>query len=517
MPHQIGYVDNTGGVLAHYKMLETIKDFASLNGWSVLRYDTAPANRELILKGAGLSGTEEIFVGFRTYQDANADYYNLLAGVFTGYVAGNSFDTQPGARLSGVPAHNNRIDYWLTLNGQRIALAMKVGTPVYESAYVGKCLPYGRPSQYPYPVVCGGMLTGAAATRFSDTSHSMPYKGNRANMALRSNDGWLQPYAYPWQNSVLAGTTQLRDTGDVYHLLPDRHQPTVADGVADFVVIGDGLVDLPERLFVGPVGRGGHAQDAHGIVLAVPVQDAPIAGRRGMVPLVHYDDAEQTRVEPRHATSAVAAGGLRLDAGDDHARPAKHVAQVCAPVCHLDVYAPAGVAHKLRRRLVDQLVGTHFQRGRVTPAEPAIGLPAAHCLAHRAHFLHQRTHLQRQAVIIEERGRQPHEHPAGHPRQRHRHQRRGRAPLQLGHEPQRDECLVVVGAGPPLHRAGGPLDIAARRFQPVQRLHQVVRGDLQIAVALGQAHAARSCSGRGEISPALPADGGRAGAVSPAA
>lgn len=221
MPHQIGYVDNTGGTLAHYKILQVIRDFASANGWTVLRYDDVSANRELILKGAGLSGEEEIFVGFRTYQDANADYYNLLAGVFTGYVAGNSFDTQPGARLSGVPAHNQRIDYWLTLNGQRIVLAMKVGTPVYESCYVGKMLPYGRPSQYPYPVVCGGMLSGAAATRFSDTAHSIPYKGNRANMALRSNDGWLQPHCYPWGNALIAGsTTNLRDTGGVYHLLP---------------------------------------------------------------------------------------------------------------------------------------------------------------------------------------------------------------------------------------------------------------------------------------------------------
>nr|DAR00017.1 MAG TPA: hypothetical protein [Caudoviricetes sp.] len=222
MPHQIGFVDNSGGVLAHYKMLETIRDFASANGWTVLRYDTAPANRELILKGVGYTGEEEIFVGFRTYQDAGADYYNLLAGVFTGYVPGNTFDTQPGARLSGVPAHNNRIDYWLTLNPQRIALAMKVGTPVYESAYVGKCLPYGRPSQYPYPVVCAGMLVGAAALRFSDTTanHSIGYKGNSAQLGLRSNDSWQNVHCYPWGNDQIAGTNQLRDTGSFYHLLP---------------------------------------------------------------------------------------------------------------------------------------------------------------------------------------------------------------------------------------------------------------------------------------------------------
>lgn len=223
MPHTIGFVDNSGGVLAHYKMLQTIRDFAAANGWTVLRYDNAPANRELILRGAGYTGEEEIFVGFRTYQDASADYYNLVAAVFTGYVPSNTFDTQPGARLSGVPAHNNRIDYWLTLNPQRIALAMKVGTPVYESAYVGKCLPYGRPSQYPYPVVCSGMLNGTPATRFSDisTNHSIGYKGNSARLGLRSNDNWLNAHSYPWTNTLLTGTsTQMRDTGDVYHLLP---------------------------------------------------------------------------------------------------------------------------------------------------------------------------------------------------------------------------------------------------------------------------------------------------------
>lgn len=243
--------------------------------WEVLRYDTVSTNRELILKGTGLSRTEEIFVGFRTYHDASADYYNLLAGVFTGYVAGNSFDTQPGARLSGVPAHNQRIDYWLTLNGQRIAMALKVGTPVYESCYVGKMLPYGRPSQYPYPVVCGGMLSGAAATRFSDTSHSGYFKGNKANMALRSNDNWLQPYCYPWGNTYIAGTaasssnTNLRDTGDVYQLLPVELHDNTANlwGALDGIFYISGFnnaventltVDGVEYVVIQDVWRTGH-------------------------------------------------------------------------------------------------------------------------------------------------------------------------------------------------------------------------------------------------------------------
>lgn len=258
MPHKIGFVDNSGGVLAHYKMLETIKDFASLHGWQVLRYKTDVDNRELILKGVGYSGAEEIFVGFRTYQNASADYYNLVAACFTGYVPSNTFDTQPGAYLSGVPAHNQRIDYWLTLNPQRIALAMKVGTPVYESCYVGKMLPYARPSQYPYPMVCSGMLNGVPATRFSDltANHSIGYKGNSPRMALRSNDGWRTVYGYPWGNAAIAGTgggqTQLRDTNGVYHLLPVELHDNTANlwGALDGIFYISGFDNTVENTLV---------------------------------------------------------------------------------------------------------------------------------------------------------------------------------------------------------------------------------------------------------------------------
>jgi hypothetical protein len=222
MPHAIGFVDNTGGTFAHHKMLALIHDKAVDSGfWEVMRYDTGGTNHELILKGKGYSGTEEIYIGFHTYHSVSADYYNLCVATFTGYVLSNTFDTQPGIKKSGVPAHNQRIDYWLTINPQRIACCMKVGTPVYEHFYVGKFFPYARPSQYPYPIVCAGMLNGTPETRFSDLSHSMPYKGNRANLGMRFNTGaYLQPECSPWNNSYLAGGTQLRDSEGVYPLLP---------------------------------------------------------------------------------------------------------------------------------------------------------------------------------------------------------------------------------------------------------------------------------------------------------
>jgi hypothetical protein len=220
MPYSIGFVDNANGQSAHYNLLEAIRAFAVGNGWQVLRYVTDVENRELILKGSGYTGQEEIFVGFRTYQSESADYYNLLAGVFMGYAPGNPFDLQPGAALSGIPAHNQRIDYWLTINPQRIAGALKLGAPVYESFYVGKFLPYALPVQYPAPIACGGALNGAAATRFSDTTHQGPYHGGF--LRIYDNAGWRGTSVSdrPLSRHNLVTVAALRDTGGAFPIAP---------------------------------------------------------------------------------------------------------------------------------------------------------------------------------------------------------------------------------------------------------------------------------------------------------
>lgn len=280
MPHQIGYVEAGGGKLAHQVMVETIADFCADNGWTVLRFDDTLDNHELILKAPGLSGTEEIFVGVRCYQSAAADIYNMTAAGFIGYVPGSAFAAQPGALLRGVPAHNQRIDYWLTLNGQRLVLVMKVGTPVYESMYLGKILPYARPSQYPYPVAVGGALAGEPLTRFSDTSHSSWFKGslNRAGgttpdvTRLRFNDGtWKQVEAYPYCNSILAGpSTNLRTTGSHYPLLPIQLSDPITGQLGEFdgacyitgfnnAVENTLLIDGAQWVVIQDTWRTGHA------------------------------------------------------------------------------------------------------------------------------------------------------------------------------------------------------------------------------------------------------------------
>lgn len=213
MPNAVGFVDDTVQY-ANRAMLEYIRDFVDANGWTILEQDMASDTRYWIAEAPGYVGPDgqvKAYVGMRAYQSVASDYYNLSVATFTGYVNGNAFTVQPGYRESGVPAHNQRIDYWLTVNDRRLAFALKVGTPVYESAYAGFMLPYATPRQYPYPIVCGGMLNGVPATRFSDTSQSFAWKGNRANLAARWVTGsYITPLTYPWGNGYLAGGWGIR-------------------------------------------------------------------------------------------------------------------------------------------------------------------------------------------------------------------------------------------------------------------------------------------------------------------
>lgn len=233
--------------------------------WAQLRYDITIAERELILQGPGYSGTEQIFVGIKCYQDVTADYYNLAVAHYTGYLAGSSFVTQPGASpVLGIPAHNITIPYYLSVNGARINLAWKVGAPVYQCAQVGKFLPFSVPTQYPQPLIAAGMLTGQNATRYSDTLYSMPFKGARGNLRMRFNDGlWHQPDAHPWVGSLALG---LRTTGTTWHLTPI----TLCDSTPNVYGQIDGFLQIVgfNNLVENVIQRGGVIVDPTGLTLA---------------------------------------------------------------------------------------------------------------------------------------------------------------------------------------------------------------------------------------------------------
>ena len=224
----IGFVDSSSGSynLASLNFIELLESTLTAvgQGWTTLRYDTSnPEEHELILVGEGLSAAEEIYIGIKSTQNSPTDVYNLEVMVSTGYVPVNTFETQPNIQRYGVCAHNNRIDYWVSWNAQKVSGCLKVGTPVYESFYIGKFFPYAKPTQYPYPVYCGGTFPAAAPlTRFSDTNHSTCYFDKSTSYGgLRDAGGaWIKDtylQAWPYTASYWSNTGTVEPTNGTYY------------------------------------------------------------------------------------------------------------------------------------------------------------------------------------------------------------------------------------------------------------------------------------------------------------
>lgn len=195
--------------------------------WTENQYDLGSevsGENRLQLEGPGLSGTDAIYVGFRSYENTTEDWYNLGVAGNVGYNSGVTWENQPGHSDSQeVPLYNQQLEYWLAINGQRIVCGVKVET-VYSSFYAGFIEPYCTPGEFPYPLAIIAMVPNASeGTRYSATSYAMGIKGSTNPCYLRRQDGvWENVKTLPYTDNWTDGTyTDLRDTPSAeYPLLP---------------------------------------------------------------------------------------------------------------------------------------------------------------------------------------------------------------------------------------------------------------------------------------------------------
>jgi hypothetical protein len=171
----------TGTATDYLDLLDKLKTFLTTDSdlvtageeWTALEYDTS-GEYTLVLQGQGLAGTDEIFVGIQTFSDSGADYYNWLLQGYTGWIDGNGFQAHPGAIPSWEPCmalSDGSLPYWFVADGRRFIVVTRVSS-IYQACYLGFLLPYGLPSQLPYPLVVGGSITGQNGYRYSVTGTS---------------------------------------------------------------------------------------------------------------------------------------------------------------------------------------------------------------------------------------------------------------------------------------------------------------------------------------------------------
>lgn len=187
---------------SHTDLLSRIKTFAVAQGWTALR----DSGGEVVLKGVGVAGTDEIYVGLKLYTSAGTDTYGISFNGFTGYVDSEPFNNQPGAlpqtegSATAITLINAPMTYWLCVNSRRIVVVVKVSA-VYEAAYLGYILPYASPNQYPYPLFVGGSIPGPTPARFSDVS------GNHSHFAIPNGSAKLRPISGVWASLTRANVS----------------------------------------------------------------------------------------------------------------------------------------------------------------------------------------------------------------------------------------------------------------------------------------------------------------------
>ena len=142
---------------------------------------------EYILKGIG-GGSDEIFVGYREETNGST-YFNWQVQGFTGYVAINDFDAQPGWE-SGIFSvqTNGSFDILIIENSRRFIVLPIIGS-THGQIYLGWILPIATPSQWDYPLFKGGDADNVAVQIGYTANHEAWWTGPNYG-DIYNNDTW---------------------------------------------------------------------------------------------------------------------------------------------------------------------------------------------------------------------------------------------------------------------------------------------------------------------------------------
>jgi hypothetical protein len=197
----------TSGIATDYKdLLALMVTFATANGWVVLEQTAERA----YLKGTGLAGLDEIYVGVETSENTASGYYNWKLMGSWGWRSGRALTEHPGSMVYGDSINqpntfadgvfsylwNHPIPYWMVANGRRIIVVAKVDT-VYQTIHLGLLTPPATDAQYPYPLLIGG--SGKVATRSYSSSDNAAFWGRYGNSYTASG------YNYSFRLSLPGG------------------------------------------------------------------------------------------------------------------------------------------------------------------------------------------------------------------------------------------------------------------------------------------------------------------------
>ena len=171
----------SGGVITAIS-IETLGEYSANDGTAIpltggggtnaeilLTMDGEVGEDQLILEGSG-GGSDQIFVGVRTYTISGIGARNWELRGMTGFSDNVEIFNQPGSSpavyddqspIAGgayLPLRDVAFNYWMSIDSYRIAIVVNTGAN-YHSAYLGFIDRFTTDSEYPYPLLVQGSMT----------------------------------------------------------------------------------------------------------------------------------------------------------------------------------------------------------------------------------------------------------------------------------------------------------------------------------------------------------------------
>lgn len=182
----------------------------------------------LYLQGQGSDPDDEIVVAVKTYRNVGNNVFGWDLRGFTAFNAALTFDTMPGVSPSCFAAFDDAaFDIWLYANARRLMAVARIGTTDIL-IHAGFIQQFGTRSQYPYPLLIGGSVSGITinfqANHFGQSCFPDPCDNGGQ---LRWIDGTWQEIANYANSSAQRSSARIA-TG--YTVWPHRNPTTNADG-----------------------------------------------------------------------------------------------------------------------------------------------------------------------------------------------------------------------------------------------------------------------------------------------
>jgi hypothetical protein len=233
-------IDGSGGVTA--LSVETLGEYTAVDeatahpvtggtgtGLELILLAGGEAGQDqLILRGLG-SGSDEVFVGFRTYSVGASSANNWELAGMTGFDSGALWENQSGispGRYEGssndggcfYPLRTVTSNFWMSINGRRIIVITEAGSN-FHSAFLGFIDPLTTSTAYPYPMLVMGMTSDPSinATSSSAGLAGLPDPASAAETDS-AGPGMLRTLGGGWKsvrNAYASGSSLVNETNFV--------------------------------------------------------------------------------------------------------------------------------------------------------------------------------------------------------------------------------------------------------------------------------------------------------------